>query len=1126
MKTAQHKTVNRSATVQPAASPKVVQRKAVAATMPVSIQTSMKVSSPHDPAEKEAESTTKKIMRMTIPEGSIAAVRTPGGEVYRKIKEEQKQQPKLHAKFVSPYISRFAGTGVLTRRDIEKETLQRKEALLPEEKIQRKAEGQPDVSANIAAESQNSLSGGKPLPLGVRRFMEPRFKADFSNVKIHTSDKSAKLNRQLNAHAFATSNHIFFGKNKFQPETDDGKELIAHELTHTIQQGGAVQRKEDATVTQRTQPMVHRGIVNEVLDYFADKAYNIPGFRMFTIIIGFNPINMNRADRSAANILRAIIEFLPGGNLITQALDNHGVFDKVGAWVEKQFAALASIGASFKQALDDFIDSLGWRDVLRLGSVWSRAKALFTNPIDTLINFAKGLFNGIIKFIKDAILRPLAKLAEGTRAFDLLCAVLGENPITGDKVPQTADTIIGGFMKMIGQEEIWNNIKKANAIPRAWAWFKTAMNGLMGLVRSIPGRFINVFTSLTIMDIVLVPRAFAKVVSVFAGIAGDFISWAGGTIWSLLEIIFAVVAPGAVPYLKKAAATFRTILKNPIGFIGNLVRAGIMGFKQFVGNFLKHLKTSLVQWLTGTLPGIYIPQSFSLGEIIKFVLSVLGLTWANIRVKLVKVVGDTAVKAMETGFDIVVTLVTQGPAAAWEKIKEGLSNLKEMVIDGVMDFVKTKVVEAAITKLLTSLNPAGAFIQAIIAIYNTIMFFIERLKQIAQVAMSFIDAISAIAAGVLKAAADRVETTMAGLLTLVISFLARIAGLGKVSDAVMGIINKVRTPIDKALDRVVDWIVAMAKKAGRFVASTAKKLVNWWKLKTTIRTDEGESHSLYFSGEGKAAKLIVASAPTAAKSFIDSKREEAKKDDKKKAAIGAIEGLIKEVEKFEAYPEDKYEDAQKGISAAMNAMRPHLIALLSESDWGSEANPLPLEYTKRRAGSYPLLYIGPRSESRIPQSLLATGVVAQIEKLLSVKEKKAWQDKGQKFQRYGPYEQKALPDGGATVGISDAYKIEVGKKLLYKPGSTAGGGLINQALAPYGYRARAEGKDGDHIVEMQIGGPNILPNLWPLDKGENRSSGAALAAKRMKKPDGKEISMSEANSKRKNKLWLIISKTL
>ena len=104
--------------------------------------------------------------------------------------------------------------------------------------------------------------------------------------------------------------------------------------------------------------------------------------------------------------------------------------------------------------------------------------------------------------------------------------------------------------------------------------------------------------------------------------------------------------------------------------------------------------------------------------------------------------------------------------------------------------------------------------------------------------------------------------------------------------------------------------------------------------------------------------------------------------------------------------------------------------------------------------------------------------------------------------------------------------MEVGKKVKFKAGKTAGGGLINSLLHPYGYRARSEGKDGDHIIEMQIGGPNSIGNLWPLDKGENRSSGAALAGKKVSTPDGKSLGIDEANKKRKSNLTLMIVKTL
>jgi len=677
------------------------------------------------------------------------------------------------------------------------------------------------------------MGGSESLRPEVQAPIEDSLQVNLDAVKVHTDVSAQAANKSLGARAFAFGSGIFLGRG--ERATDLG--LIAHEAAHVVQQqsaptvqrmgllGGdsfegeahrasaAVVRGESFQVRERTsQPRVQRLGLSDVLDYFADKANNIPGFRMFTIVLGVNPINMSKVDRSAANILRAVVEFIPGGHLITQALDNYGIFEKAGKWVEEQIHTLGEIGGSIKRAIGDFLDSLGWRDIFHLGDVWSRAKRIFTDPIDRIISFVKGLITGFLGLIRDALLRPLAKLAEGTAGWDLLKAVLGQDPITGDPVPQTAETLIGGFMKLIGQEEIWNNIKKANALSRAWAWFKGALSGLLGFVKQIPSLIIQTIRSIELMDIVLIWRVFIKVGKAFGGFLLKFFSWAGDTIWSLLQIIFEVVAPGAVPYLRKVGAAFKKILQNPIAFVGNLVKAGKLGFQNFASNIGTHLKAAFIEWLTGSLPGVYIPKSFDLKEIVKFVLSVLGLTWENIRQKLVKAIGEPAVKALEIGFDIVVTLVKEGPAAAWDKIKEQLANLKDMVMSAIMDYIIETVVKKAVSKVLSLLIPGAAFIQAIISIYDTIMVFIEKLKKIIQVVMAFLDSIMAIANGVIAAAAAKVESTLAGLLVLAISFLAGFLGLGKIADKVMNIINtKVRAPIDKAIDFLISWIVKAAK---------------------------------------------------------------------------------------------------------------------------------------------------------------------------------------------------------------------------------------------------------------------------------------------------------------------------
>lgn len=350
------------------------------------------------------------------------------------------------------------------------------------------------------------------------------------------------------------------------------------------------------------------------------------------------------------------------------------------------------------------------------------------------------------------------------------------------------------------------------------------------------------------------------------------------------------------------------------------------------------------------------------------------------------------------------------------------------------------------------------------------------------------------------------------------------------------VLDKIRAPIDKGLDRAVTWIVEMAKKAGRFVMQkgkeAAQKLAAWWKLRVATPKVDGEAHHIYFEGEGRAAKLMIASAPMHVRAFI-AERRQAKLTAEQKNAANRIEALAKQVDEQEARPDAQGEGIQGEIQRLMNLMAPDVALLLGDGGWGSAENPVAIEYTKRRIGMYPVLYLGPRSESRLPQDDLrgafqagAATARTELAKLLTKREQQRWEDAGAPLQIFRPTMQAALPMGGATIGVAAKRAIEVGIRLDYKPGSTQGGGKINDALAPYGYRARAEGNDGDHVVEMQIGGENELYNLWPLPKGENRSSGSLLAKLQVEGPKGGKMTLSEAYKKNKRASFkLLIQKT-
>ena len=131
--------------------------------------------------------------------------------------------------------------------------------------------------------------------------------------------------------------------------------------------------------------------------------------------------------------------------------------------MSRQIETLGITGSSIGSAIGSFLNSLGWSDIFSLGSVWQRAKSIITTPISRILGLVRRLSSTTMRMVKDAILQPLAQLAEGTQAYDLLRMVLGRDPITNIPYPAAPGALIGGFMKLIGQEEVWNNIKKGNA---------------------------------------------------------------------------------------------------------------------------------------------------------------------------------------------------------------------------------------------------------------------------------------------------------------------------------------------------------------------------------------------------------------------------------------------------------------------------------------------------------------------------------------------------------------------------------------------------------------------------------------------------------------------------------------
>jgi len=165
------------------------------------VQPKLSVGSIIDPLEKKADAMAEKVMQMETP-GSIN-FSSPKNDINRKC----------------------------THCEEEEKQLQKKES----------SNHSISEAPSIVHEVINS-SDGRSLDADTRSFMEPRFNYDFSNVKIHDNDLAAKSANSINAFAYTSGNNIVFNSGQYNKNSDSGKRLLAHELTHVVQQQG-IQKK-------------------------------------------------------------------------------------------------------------------------------------------------------------------------------------------------------------------------------------------------------------------------------------------------------------------------------------------------------------------------------------------------------------------------------------------------------------------------------------------------------------------------------------------------------------------------------------------------------------------------------------------------------------------------------------------------------------------------------------------------------------------------------------------------------------------------------------------------------------------------------------------------------------------
>jgi hypothetical protein len=175
------------------------------------------------------------------------------------LNHSDKTQKKPLSSTISPLAQRQEEEEELQMKDIQRLEEEEELQIQPmeeesvqlqteEEEIRMSAKNDGHGLSLIESDITGNLGNGNKMDQTTRTDMEAGFGTDFGNVNIHTDSAAIQMSRHLHAHAFTHGNDIFFNKGKYSPRTDDGKHLLAHELTHTLQQaspGPSIQKNGD-----------------------------------------------------------------------------------------------------------------------------------------------------------------------------------------------------------------------------------------------------------------------------------------------------------------------------------------------------------------------------------------------------------------------------------------------------------------------------------------------------------------------------------------------------------------------------------------------------------------------------------------------------------------------------------------------------------------------------------------------------------------------------------------------------------------------------------------------------------------------------------------------------------------
>lgn len=395
------------------------------------IQKKLSVGAENDVYESEADAMADKVMQM---QGQHSHSFSHGGPLVQRKCAKCEEEEKVRLKPLGDSITHFVQKSALSSG---------LETAAP---------------SHIENQIQNSKGGGQTLDTTTKGFMESRFGIDFSGVRIHTDSNAVQMSQELNAKAFTVGNDIYFNQGHYNPNSASGKHLLAHELTHTVQQGGSNVKRLPLQTTNG--PKIQRGFwsrAGSAIAGAASTAWDYTGGA--AIRFGGRVIQWveDRAEDIINEIAPGLLTFLrssiwePIRDMIARGLDamTGGLFSRL------QEEGLSGI-------LHEFVDSV----VLTLQGALADACRSFAQLADKIFNFISRLSSG-------ALARLRATFNRVSGFFSSIWSEYGRPAM--EAIRHFASDAWNWIVEKA--QWVWDLIEPIrNAISAAWNWIKRMFN--------------------------------------------------------------------------------------------------------------------------------------------------------------------------------------------------------------------------------------------------------------------------------------------------------------------------------------------------------------------------------------------------------------------------------------------------------------------------------------------------------------------------------------------------------------------------------------------------------------------------------------------------------------------------